>query len=45
MVMGEYMRAVFVHEMTHAWQHQIGVNVLAAAGYRNYGYNYSKAVR
>jgi hypothetical protein len=37
-----YSKALFIHEMTHVWQFQTGVNVLARAVYRKYDYNYSK---
>ncbi|EEF63316.1 RHS repeat-associated core domain-containing protein [Pedosphaera parvula] len=33
---------LFIHEMTHVWQFQTGVHVMASALYRKYEYDYSK---
>lgn len=36
-----YIKAVFIHEMTHVWQHQVGMSVtLRAILDRNYNYDF-----
>ena len=41
-VAGPYLQGLFIHEMTHVWQHQSGTNVRRAIFNRRYRYRLKK---